>query len=113
MGLYNEFRALAVDLMEEFAVTASITRVTRTYDEATDTVTSETTTSLPCKAVIAPRALDAKNEHINVKTMARLNIRPIIGDRLVFGGETYTVESVEEIAPDGGAPMLYMAEVCK
>ncbi len=111
-GIYDEFRELAVDLMSEFAVVATLSRVTRGYDEAEDE-TAETTTTIPCRAVIVPRKVRAEGGRITYETIAKLSVRPLAGDSLTMGTEVYLIGETEEVAPDGGAAIIYMAKVTK
>ena len=102
MSFYDEMRDLAREMMGEFAVPAILWRVNGKLDPKTDR-RAKWEVQTACLAVLTPRKSVAANGLLVVQTTAKVDQKPEVGDRLEIGCNKYTVEAVEEIAPDGNA----------
>ncbi len=93
----------------------TLTRVTQTYDAATDATTSATTTITGSAVRVRPRSIFEWEQYKALSliesdaptllfTPDTYGDEPKVGDTVVWpetGGETYTVKAVNPIAPDG------------
>lgn len=109
MTIFDEFRDLAADLAVDFMVPASLVRVVRSYNPATDK-SEKHESVVQCRAVLSPRRIVRQDGIVTNQTMVTVTTKPDIGDRLVIGGRDYVIEVVEEIAPDG-QPIIWMGVV--
>lgn len=101
MTIYDRFRDLSAKLMTgTFEVKAKLYGVSGEYDARARTRSTHTT-QIDCHAVLAPRRIDTGNGIIVNQLVATIDREPKSGDRLSVGQKTYTVDSVEEVAPDG------------
>ncbi|MFZ4165308.1 hypothetical protein [Brevundimonas sp. NPDC058933] len=106
-AFFDEMRDLTDELMEEFAVAATLTRVVGKHDPRTDRAERHEF-PISCLGVLSARKQYAANGLLVHQTVAKLTAKPEIGDKLKIGPSTYTVDHVEEIAPDG-KPIIWMA----
>lgn len=109
MSIHDEFRVVAAELMAEFAVNAKLVRIHERHNKRTDK-TALHEEILDCRAVITPRKIKTEDGVLTTQTMATMSIRARPNDRLIMGGAEYTVEFVEEVAPDG-KPVIWIAKV--
>lgn len=102
-------RELAVEMMGEFAVPASLIVVGGNFD-AMAGKKDRTNQVVPCLAVMSIRRVAATNGVIVTQSVITMNVAPKTGDKVKLGPNTYTVETFEVIAPDGN-PILWKAVV--
>ena len=107
--IFDDFRAASASLFDIFGTPATITSSgTPTRDVITGTITAGAPTTRTVKAAMGTRRVKADDGTIHIQTTAKLNGTARDGDRLTIGTATYTVMEVETVAPDGGAPMIYI-----
>lgn len=115
MSTYDELRAVAKDLLDEFGGAATLERRTRTYSTATGG-TTETPTNLSVKAVLLAPAgsitmAERRGETIDRTRYAIIGSdnEPKVGDTLLMAGVRYPITGVTAVAPDGAAIIYRMA----
>lgn len=86
----------------------TFTRVSQTYDAATDTMTSTSSTVTGSAMQVRPNYRRYKALGLALETVLTLFFVPttygdvpLPGDTVVWGSTTYTVRDVETLAPDG------------
>lgn len=115
MSLFDDFRALTGELFDAFELpVATITRTVdapqTNADRAAGRKGASTTTTLTGRGVLGNRNLKLENGSIVQQSIARLSVRAVKGDKLTIGGATgLEVIEVEEVAPDGGSPLIVIA----
>ena len=115
MTLYDELRAVAAELLDEFGGAATLERRTKTYDKTTR-ATTETVSNISVKAVLLPpagsitmaerRGETVRRERYAVVASAQ---EPKVGDTLLMAGIRYPVSGVTAVSPDGAAIVYRMA----
>lgn len=109
MSLYDTFRAVSAQLFVAMAAPATITSTgDRTINRITGVVTMAGDTTTDALAALGKRRLKADDGTITIQSVARCNRAARAGDQLTIGSKTFVVADVEEVAPDGGEPMVYV-----
>ena len=119
MGTYAGIRSTAASLIAAKGAAVTLSRVSAgTYDPTTNTATGGSTTDYAVVAVakkgnalrdperFARLGLQRTASVTLLVAAQGLAITPQDGDRIGWGGVTYTVREVEPVAPDG-AGILY------
>ncbi len=103
MTLYDDLRATATELLNEFGGAATLERRTKTFDPATRAST-HTPANFAVKAVLQNKT-ERRGEVVERTTHAIIDstVEPKPGDTLLMAGVRYPVGGVTSIAPDGAA----------
>lgn len=115
MSFYDELRGAMAEIAAELWVPATLTRKTTVRTDADrdagkkGTVSTQTITG--GRGALGTRKLKLADGTIRQEAIARLNIKPVKGDKLTIGLVTMEVIEVEETNPDGGATALKFVAV--
>lgn len=111
-----DFRALAVELLEEFGTEADlVVRTGGTYDAATGTITGETTKTyrdvlatppVPAAEVHASRDVRLEGECVSFLAASTAPVEPRPEMQVTLGGESWTVLEVRTYR-SGALPAAY------
>lgn len=103
--IYDRLKAaLDTKLVPALFAPATIRRsVPGSYNPVTMRNTVGSTQSIPCEAVARVRNTRLDNGVLHTDTVLTLTVEPRIGDTVAQGDLTYTVRSVETVAPIGEA----------
>ena len=115
-ALDNTLPAVAVELVNEFGVAASVSRVLRSYDAQTGRE-HEDTEAMACKA-LAPTVVSSKssaggivsNQPITYIAGPALTSAPQPGDALTISGRAWMIQAVTAIR-SGDLVALYQLEL--
>lgn len=113
MTVFDEFRELAAELLEELAVPVWLGRVVRTYDPDTRT-TSSGQQSYAARGVLTPppgnvtlgeRAEGGAQVTAQYALIGSIhgNVSPAVDDSFTIAGRTFRINGVTAIQPDGAA----------
>jgi hypothetical protein len=109
MTIFDRFRATSARLFDAFGTPATITSPgARTSDFITGNVTTGSGSSKAVLAALGKRRLVADDGTITIQSVAKANGSANAGDTLTIGTKVFMVSDVEEVAPDGGTPMLWI-----
>ena len=111
MSLFDGFNGFATELLGTLGGPATLTRVTRAYDEVLDE-TVETNTTLTINAAFGPLT---KNNAFGIsesESVVRSDTALQAGDRVTMQGKTFIIEKVTEIAPDMRG-LFWIGQVCQ
>lgn len=114
MSVFDEFRAASAELFAAFdAPTATITHrapgVRTDEDMAAGRIPSPVVTTTTVKAVIGKKKMTATDGTVHMATVARMNGPAEIGDTLTMSGNAFTIIEIDEVNPDQGGAMIYIA----
>ena len=110
MSVTETFTGLAARLMEKFGTPATLYRLTAVYDKALDQ-TVKTEVAIALNVVIEPREVEGTAGKKSIETVLKSNTAMSVNDRIVLGGKSYRVKTLEEMAPQGTA-FFWSAVVC-
>ena len=109
-ALYDRARETAGRMLRKYGGAATIIRKTAgVYDPATGSVTGGEET-FSASVVIRTNRVWTQQGVVGSETVATMMVEPIIGDIIALADQTWRVEQVEIVAPDG-SPILYKAKV--
>lgn len=110
MSYTDRFRPLAAKLFDAKATAATVTVAgKRTTDRITGEVTQAGSSTKTVMAVLGARRIAADDGTIRIQSIVKLNGSVKAGDTLTMGSNTYVIGDVEELAPDGGTPLMWTA----
>jgi hypothetical protein len=119
MNVRDEFLPAAVELLNEFGISSTLTRrssVTRAptasmkFDRTARTAPEEVIVITTLAVVTPQKRTDIATGVVTTRSIALMLDEPVQGDTLTLGGTTYKVGEVTVIAPQGQA-IYYEAEV--
>lgn len=115
MTFYSELAQTALNLIQEYGQAASIVPVTRTSNGATGVVTETegTTQNFYVVEVEAEHAFGGTLENVDLEAnylLADTTYAMSIGQRITYGGKTFTITKLKPLNP-GGTALLYGLEV--
>lgn len=109
---YTRLTASATRMVERFGTTATLTRRTRSGDEFDATFSD---TAYTIKAVMTQRFEWDQNAGAAMRrdelVISSDGQEPLVNDKVLFDGVTYTLAEVDRIAPAGGTRVAYVARV--
>lgn len=109
-SIYDNFRSATAKRFAKFGVAATVTAAGEPLrDVITGTVTPGVAVTATGLAVLGKRRLVATDGTVRVQSTARLSIPAESGNTLAVGTRSFKITTVEEINPDGGEPMLWLA----
>ena len=114
MSLFDDFRAASAELFAAFdAPIATITHkspgVRTDADMAAGRIPSPVITTTTVNAVIGKKKMTATDGTVRMETVARMNGTAEIGDTLTLNGNAFTITEMDEVNPDQGGAMIYIA----
>lgn len=107
MSAFDDARAKVRNLLAAKATPATVER-TITTGRGRDIVT--TVSTLTGYALLGSRRVRNEDGTYRQEALARTDIAVMTGDTFTIGTKEFTVQSVEEVNPDGGATaIIYLA----
>jgi hypothetical protein len=115
MNLFDEFYPVAVEMLDEFGVDATLVSTAPAAPTAEAKRTGKAApapqpVSRPARAVVGPVEVTGSDGRKTLQTLATLLVEPLEGETLSMGQSSWTVGKVTRVAPQGKA-IVYMAEV--
>ena len=108
MSLYNDLALTADDLLAEFGQPVTIRHTESTYDPSTGS-SSQTVTDTVTVGAKFPYGDKAINGTLILSGDEQIYLSPVgvsslaVGDRVIFGADTYSIVRIKTIAPAGVA----------
>lgn len=116
MTIFDDFQALADDLLAELAAPATLRRVTRVYNPITRETAEQPADYAGRGVLLPPPGLVERNAGGAVEEMQGAilgslpaGIAPSVDDRLLIGPTLFRVNGVTPVRPDGSAILWRLA----
>lgn len=116
MNLYDEFYPVAVEMLEEFGTTATLTSTAPAAPSAAAkrsgraTPTSGAAQNRPVATIVSPLQIEGVDGRLETRSVATMLLEPREGDTLTMGAQVWKVGTVTRLAPQG-QPIVFFAEV--
>lgn len=107
--IYDRLRGTTARLFVTFGVEATVSyqSAPASVDRITGKRIAGTVATKTVRAIMGRKRVTSDDGTTRIETIAKLDGSAVAGDHLTLG-KTYTITSVEEVAPDGGSPFLWI-----